>query len=107
MKIQPASIKSTVNSTIINRITDPIKKATNSEKRLLSEALGLTTDTSKSIQPRFRIHGEDIIDGEVLPNIDVTSKGISLADAIGNVVNVELARIRGQLKNIPMDSFNL
>ena len=89
---------------VLTKITEPIRKANDSEKKALSKALGLT---SKNFQTNFESHGNDIISGEVLPNIDVMSKGISPMEAVGNVINVELARIRGQLKRVSIDDLKL
>ena len=89
---------------VIDGITAPIRKANNREKALLRQAL---RGSLKNCQPKFDPHGNDILGGEILSGISVTSKGISPMQMIGNVVNVELARIRGQLKRVPQDGLNL
>ena len=99
--------KSTTVKDIFNKITEPIKKSSPVEKDLLKKSLGLSSINSNFIQSNFESHGGDIISGKLLPNIHVTTSGVSLLESVGNIINVELARIRGQLKRISIDSFNL
>lgn len=101
MYIQPTA------GSIIKRITNPIIKASNIEKKELYKALGLRHLMSKNWRIGFESHGGDIISGEMLPNISVTSKGISPMETIGNIINVELARIRGQLKKVSTEDLKL
>ena len=88
-------------------VSQVINKVTTTEKRQLCKALGLTPDNLRNWHPKVKLHGEDIIEGEILPNISVTSKGTSPIETIGNIVNVELARIRGQLKKVSIEKLNL
>lgn len=92
---------------IIAQITNPIRTANNQEKIALSKALGLSSETLKTSQTQFESHGGDIIGGEILPNIHATSSGVSYIETVGNIVNVELARIRGQLKKVSLSDLNL
>ena len=119
MKIQTASIynisfgfrpfikKPELVNDVIRKAVKPIEQATAAEKKQLSRALGLTPDNLRNWQTKFESHDKDIIEGEILPNISVTAKGISPMEAIGNIVNVELARIRGQLKKVSIENLNL
>lgn len=111
MKIQPMSqysvsfsFKAFIKKGYI--VSQVINKATKAEKRKLCEALGLTSNNLKNWHPEVKLHGMDIIEGEILPNISVISKGVSPIEAVGNIVNVELARIRGQLKKVPLEKLN-
>ena len=92
---------------VINQITAPIVKATAAEKKELGRALGKSNLKLQNWQTQFESHGGDVIGGEILPNISVTAKGISPMTTIGNIINVELARIRGQLRKVSTDSLQL
>ena len=95
MRIQPTTAR-----TVLQDITAPIRRAAPSERLALCNALGLNSKTAKYFQAKFESHGGDIISGECLPNIHVTSSGVSYMETVGNIINVELARIRGQLKRV-------
>ena len=90
---------------LINNITIPIRKASFSEKNALSRALGIRS--LRDLPTQFESHGGDIIGGEMFPNISVTTKGVSPMATMGNIINVELARIRGQLKKVSLDDLKL
>ena len=92
---------------VISQITAPIIKATAVEKKELSKVLGVSNLKLQNWQTQFESHGGDVIGGEILPNISVTAKGVSPMTTIGNIINVELARIRGQLRRVPTDSLKL
>ena len=99
--------KSATVKSLINQITNPIRTAKDNEKKALIKALGLNSATQTNFQTKFESHGADIIGGEILPKITITAKGISPMNCIGNIVNVELARIKGQLKRISLEDLNL
>ena len=91
----------------LGRISATIQNATIPEKIELFNALGITPTTIKGWKTKLESHNGDIISGEILPNIDVTTKGTSPMETAANVVNVELARIRGQLKRVSVGDLNL
>ena len=104
MGIQPVSL---LNNPKVNQITSTIKKASQEEKTALCNALGINKETIKSWRTKFETRRDDITDGEILPNISVTAKGISPIETIANIANVELARIRGQLKKVSPTDLNI
>ena len=115
MQIQPISNskqsfgfkKTTLVKDVFNQVLAPIENATQKEKMELCKSLGITRANAKTWRTNFESHGGDIISGEFFPNIHVTTSGVSPIETFENIMSTELARIRGQLKRIPMKEFNL
>ena len=88
-------------------MTAALQQTSVSEKIKLAKALGITPETLKSWRTSLNLHESDIIEGKIFPNINVTTKGISPMEMVATVANVELARIRGQLKRVSLSDLNI
>ena len=115
MQIQPISNskqsfgfkKTTLVKDVFNQVLAPVVKATPREKIELCKSLGITRANAKTWRTNFECHRGDIIGGEFFPKVNVITSGASPIETFGNIMSTELARIRGQLKRVPMKDFNL
>ncbi|MCR4881244.1 MAG: hypothetical protein K6A44_04750 [bacterium] len=118
MKLQPISNikhpfgvnplqKASVVKGTIGQMASNIQQATVHEKIELAKALGINPSTIKSWRTKLEFPCGDIVCGKIFPNIDVITKGISPVETAASVANVELARIRGQLKRVSLDNMKL
>ena len=85
-----------------------LKNATPDECAAVYRALGLKQPLSlKKWTPQLDSFGNDVISGNILPGIHVTTKGMTPQQALESVFKIELAKIRGVLKPVHVDKFNL
>lgn len=85
-----------------------VQRITKRERVQLAKALGLDNpQLVSSWKPRVEFLPKGIIGAEFLPGIHVTAKGMTPEQAWESIKRIELAKIRGEIKPIPVSKFDL